>query len=251
VLLSAETLADYQLHPGDLVRLQLQTGPDRAYRPVDFHVLGRIDEFPTAPKDSFLVANSTYVAAQTGSDAVGTFLVSSSDPPRTAAALSHRLAGGGATVSDVVSARTTVSTASGLAATDLGGLARLELGFGVLLALACSGLALLLGVAQRRRALVLLAALGASGRQRGRFLAAEAEGLLLGGLLGGAAVAAVVSYLLVKVLTGIFDPPPTSAAVPSGYLAVLAATVVLSSGAVVTVVGRLAGRAGPEELRAL
>ena len=78
VLLSAETLADYQLHPGDLVRLQLQTGPDRAYQPVDFHVLGRIDEFPTAPKDSFLVANSTYVAAQTGSDAVSTFLISSS-----------------------------------------------------------------------------------------------------------------------------------------------------------------------------
>jgi putative ABC transport system permease protein len=251
VLLSAETLADYQLHPGDLVRLQLQTGPDRAYRPVDFHVLGRIDEFPTAPKDSFLVANSTYVAAQTGSDAVSTFLISSSDPPRTAAALTQGLDGSGAAVADVVSARTTVSTASGLAATDLGGLSRLELGFGVLLALACSGLALLLGVAQRRRALVLLAALGASGRQRGRFLTAEAQGLLVGGLLGGAAVAAVVSYLLVKVLTGIFDPPPTSAAVPSSYLIVLAGAVLLSSGAVVLGVGRLAGRAGPEALRAL
>jgi putative ABC transport system permease protein len=251
VLLSAETLADYQLHPGDLVRLQLQTGPDRAYRPVDFHVIGRIDEFPTAPKDSFIVANSAYLAAQTGSDAVGTFLISSSAPTRTAAALRHQVAGSGATVADVVSARKTVATASGLAATDLGGLSRLELGFGMLLALACSGLALLLGVAQRRRALVLLAALGATSRQRGRFLAAEAWGLLLGGLLGGATVAAVVSYLLVKVLTGIFDPPPSSIALPVGYLVALTGAVVLASGAVVVGVGRLAGRAGPAELRAL
>ena len=156
-------------------------------------------------------------------------LISSSDRSRTAAALTQGLDGSGAAVADVVSARTTVSTASGLAATDLGGLARLELGFGVLLTLACSGLALLLGVAQRRRALVLLAALGASGRQRGRFLTAEAQGLLVGGLLGGAAVAAVVAYLVVKVLTGIFDPPPPSAAVPSGYLIVLTGAVLLSA----------------------
>ena len=251
VLLSGETLHDYQLRPGDLVRVQLQTGPDRAYRPVDFHVIGQINEFPTAPKDSFIVANATYLVAQTGSDAVGTFLISSSAPTRTSAALGTQVSGTGATVSDVVSARTTVSTASGLAAADLSGLSRLELGFGVLLALACSGLALLLGVVQRRRALVLLAALGASSRQRGRFLTAEAWGLLLGGLVGGAALAVAISYLLVKVLTGIFDPPPSAAALPFGYLALLAGAIVLTSGAVVVGVGRLAGRAGPEELRSL
>jgi len=51
-----------------------------------------------------------------------------------------------------------------------------------LLALACSGLALALGITERRRALVLLAALGATARQRGRFLTAEARALLAGGL---------------------------------------------------------------------
>jgi putative ABC transport system permease protein len=251
VLLSAETLQDYQLHPGDPVRLRLQTGPDRAYRPVDFHVVGLIVEFPTAPRDSFVVANSDYLAAQTGSDAVGTFLVSSADPVRTAAAMQELVAGSGASVSDVQSARSTVTSATGLAAADLRGLSRLELGFGVLLALACSALALLLGVAQRRRALVLLAALGATPRQRGRFLSAEASGLLFGGLLGGLAVAATISYLLVKVLTGIFDPPPSSAAVPLGYLAALAGAVVVASVAVVAAVGRLVSRAGPAELRDL
>jgi len=251
VLLSAETLADYQLHPGDLVRLRLQTGADRAYRPVDFHVLGQIAEFPTAPKDSFVVANASYLTDVTGSDAVGTFLVSSTNPTRTAAALRSVVGQTGATVSDVVSARQTVTTASGLAAADLSGLSRLELGFGVVLALACSGLALLLGIRQRRRALVLLASLGASARQRGRFLTSEARALLVGGLLGGAVLTVAISYQLIKVLTGIFDPPPSRAALPGAYLVGLAGSVLVVSCLVVAVVGRLAGRAGPAELREL
>src|SRR4051812_48549525 len=91
VLLSAETLHDYQLHAGDLIRIRLQTGRDHAYRPVPFHVLGQVTEWPTAPKDSFIVANADYLAQATGSDAVGTFLVSTSEPTATAAALRSRL----------------------------------------------------------------------------------------------------------------------------------------------------------------
>lgn len=251
VLLSAETLHDYQLHPGDLVRLRLQTGTDRQYRPVDFHVVGLVTEFPTAPKDSFIVANAGYLAARTGSNAISTFLVSSTDPTRTATALRSRLEGSGAQVRDIVSARSTVTTVSGLAASDLAGLSRLELVFGLVLALACSGLALLLGAAQRRRGLVLLAALGATTRQRGRFLAGEAAALLAGGVLAGVVIAATISYLLVKVLTGIFDPPPTAAAVPVGYLVLLLGCVVAATGAVVLAVNRLGTRAGLAELREL
>ena len=40
-----------------------------------FHYAGVAKEFPTAPHDSFFVANADYVAAATGSDAVGVFLV--------------------------------------------------------------------------------------------------------------------------------------------------------------------------------
>ena len=32
-------------------------------------------EFPTAPHDSFLLANASYIAKKTGSDTVGAFLV--------------------------------------------------------------------------------------------------------------------------------------------------------------------------------
>jgi putative ABC transport system permease protein len=249
-LLSAETIKDYQLHVGDLVRLRLQTGPQHTYQPVPFHVIGVVKEFPTAPKDSFIIANAAYLTQVTGSNAVSSFLIRSSNPPHTAAALRASLPGV-VTVTDIVSARKGVTTASGLAATDLAGLARLELGFGVVLALACSGLALALGISERRRALVLLAALGATARQRGRFLSAEARALLAGGLLGGAGIGATIAYLLVKVLNGIFDPPPSGLAVPFGYLAVLGAAVLAVSAAVLLGLGRLAARAGPSQLRDL
>jgi putative ABC transport system permease protein len=239
VLLSAETLHDYQLRPGDLVRLRLQTGSDQQYRPVDFHVVGLVTEFPTAPKDSFIVANAGYLAAQTQSAAVSTYLMSSTDPVRTATALRPQLTGTGAQVQDVVSARSTVTTVSGLAAADLAGLARLELAFGLALAVASSGLALLLGAAQRRRALVLLGALGATPRQRGRFLAGEAWAVLVGGVMGGAVIATTISYLLVKVLTGIFDPPPAGATLPGAYLLALLVSVTGATGLVVLALRRI------------
>src|SRR3954466_12860952 len=75
VLVSQETVHDFQLQPGDLVRLRLQDGRTKQLRTVPFHYIGVALEFPTAPRDSFLVANASYVARMTGTDAVGTFLV--------------------------------------------------------------------------------------------------------------------------------------------------------------------------------
>jgi putative ABC transport system permease protein len=250
VLLSAETLHDYQPHPGDLIRIRLQSGANHAYTPVAFHVVGQVSEWPTAPKDSFIVANAAYIAKITGAGADTTVLAASSSPGSTAQWLRSRL-GTTAKVSDISAARASVTTASGLAASDLGGLARLELGFGVLLAVASFGLSLLVGVLQRRRALVILAALGATARQRGRFLAAEARAVLAGGLVGGAAITAAVAAMLVKVMTGIFDPPPDHPVIPWSYLALVVALVTVTAVVVVAVVGRWAGRAGPRELRDL
>jgi putative ABC transport system permease protein len=251
VLLSAETLHDYQLHPGDPIRIRLQAGADRAYRQVDFHVLGQVTEWPTAPKDSFIVANSAYLADVTGSAAVGTFLVSTDTPARTAASIRTSHNDSGAQVQDTSSESDTVTSASGLAATDLTGLSRIELGFGVLMALACSGLALFGGIIERRRALVLLAALGASARQRGRFLSGEARGLVVCGAAGGLAIGATIAYMLVKVLTGIFDPPPAGASIPWAFLGGMVVAVVVVSALVVAGAGRLVARAGPSELRDL
>jgi putative ABC transport system permease protein len=250
VLLSAETLHDYQLHPGDLIRLRLPVGLGGTYAPVGFHVVGQVNEFPTAPKDSFIVANAAYVDRVMGSDEVSAFLLRSSSPTATSAYLRSRL-GGGWRVTDVVTGRSSLITTSGLAATDLGGLARLELGFAMVFALACSALALALGVAERRRALVLLGALGATPRQRRCFLGSESRMLLAGGLVGGATVGVVIGYMLVKVLNGIFDPPPDHLVVPGAYVLVLFAVVIAVSSTVLAIAGRLAAKAGPSQLRDL
>jgi putative ABC transport system permease protein len=249
VLLSAETIRDYQLHVGDQIRLRLPVG-STGYQPVPFHVVWQIGEFPTAPKDSFIVANADYVGAATGSHTVSTYLAASSDPSRTAAYLQSRL-GLGWQIQDITSARRTVATASGLAANDLSGLARLELGFALAFALACSGLALGISIAERRRSLVVLRALGASTRQRSRFLVAEGGAVLIGGVFGGAVVGLSVGYLLVAILRGIFDPPPDGLAIPWIFVGTFIVSVILVGVGVLLVVGRLAARGSPGQLRDL
>nr|MDQ6921758.1 ABC transporter permease [Candidatus Dormibacteraeota bacterium] len=53
ILLSAETVRDFQLQPGDRVTLRLRAR-DASLIPVPFRFVGVVKEFPTAPKDSFL-----------------------------------------------------------------------------------------------------------------------------------------------------------------------------------------------------
>ena len=57
------------------VRLRLQLSSDGTYQVISFAFVGVAREFPTAPHDSFIVANATYVVWQTGTplhaDAVG------------------------------------------------------------------------------------------------------------------------------------------------------------------------------------
>jgi putative ABC transport system permease protein len=47
--------------------------------------------------------------------------------------------------------------------------------------------------------------------------------ILVAGAVFGAAAGTGVAYILVKVLEGVFDPPPESLAVPWGYLALVLA----------------------------
>ena len=74
VLVSDETVHDFQLQPGDLLRLRLQSASDHRYHVVPFHYVVIVREFPTAPRDSFIVANASYVAHRTGTPAAQTLL---------------------------------------------------------------------------------------------------------------------------------------------------------------------------------
>jgi putative ABC transport system permease protein len=217
ILVSAETVKDYQLHPGDLVNLRLRDSPSGQLRTVPFHYIGIVNEFPTAPKDSFFVANASYIAERTGSEAIGAFLVDTGgrDVTAIAAQLQARL-GTSAAVTDIAHTRSRVG--SSLTAVDLAGLTRVELAFALLLAAAAGGLVLFLGLTERRRTFTIATALGATRGQLRGLVLAEAAVLTAGGVAAGAAVGWLLSQVLVKVLAGVFDPPPATLTIPWMYL---------------------------------
>jgi putative ABC transport system permease protein len=217
LLVSSETVRDFQLLPGDSVTLRLQDGRTKQYRNVMFHYVGVAKEFPTAPHDSFFIANATYVAQQTGSDAVGAFLIDThgSDVTAVADKLKSKV-GQQVMVTDIASERKVIG--SSLTAVDLRGLTQVELGFALALAAAATGLAFWLGLAERRRTFAITTALGATQRQLGAFVWAEAALVTVLGIAAGTAVAWALANMLVKVLTGVFDPAPNVLAVPWVYL---------------------------------
>ncbi len=250
VLVSAETVKDFQLRPGDRLKLRLRDNRTRQLTTIPFRYIGVAKEFPTAPKDSFFVANAAYVAKTTGSDAVGSFLLQTDGTsPATVAQRVRAQVGTGARVTDLVSQRQVIG--SDLTAVELSGLTRVELGFALVLAAAATGLALGLGFHQRRRTFAIAGALGAKGRQLGGFVWSESLFVTAGGLLLGAVIATGISQLLVKVLTGVFDPPPDALAVPWTYLASVAVLACASVAAAGTITLRALRRPAIEELRDL
>lgn len=249
ILVSEETVKDFQLHPGDLLRLRLQNAKTHATTTVPFHYVGVVKEFPTAPRDSFFVANSRYVAQQTGSAAVGEFLINTgSTSPAAVAARVRKLTGPTAKVTDITTTNNVVG--SSLTAVDLAGLTRVELAFALLLALTAAGVLLALGFAERRRTLTLARILGARPRQVGGFVWTEVGVVGVGGTVLGGFLGWGLSVMLVKVLTGVFDPPPAHLAVPWVYLGGVAVTVAVGLGLAGGWAVRAASRGSLTALRA-
>lgn len=249
LFVSQETVNDYQLRLGDPVRLRLQRAGDHQYHVVPFTFVGVVREFPTAPKDSFLVANAAYLAAQTGSPAREVVLLRTGGSPALLASRVRPLVADlpGVQVADLAQVRARV--ASSLTAVNVAGLARLELGFAVLLLATATGLVLALGLAERRKQFTVLSALGARAGQLGLFLNTEALIVAgLGSLLGGV-IGVAVSGALVKILQGVFDPPPDVLVLPWLYLGVLALSVLVSTGLAVFTARRASGQHVSEVLR--
>jgi putative ABC transport system permease protein len=218
ILVSAETVTDFQLHRGDRLNIRLRLGPGNVYQNVSFRFIGVVREFPTAPKDSFLVVNSAYLLSQAPAGLDWTILIRSKGDPSPLAQSVSRVVGpiAGARVNDVVSAQGQIS--SSLTAVDLRGLTLLELSFAVAFAVGASGLSLFLSFSERRRSFAILTALGAKRRHLEAFMWSEAATVLIGGGLVGTGVGCFVAFALIKVLGGVFDPPPEGLTVPWIYL---------------------------------
>ncbi len=221
IAVSAETVKDFQLKPGDQLHLRLRDAGSGQLTEVAFHYVGVAKEFPTAPRDSFLIANADYLAAQTGTPGINSLLISTSsgsgsNGPMAVAARVRAHVGPAAAVRDVVTSRQVVG--SSLTAVDLSGLTRVELGFSLLLAAAATGLVLGLGLNERRRSFAIARALGARHRQVAAFVRVEAALVTIAGVVLGGAIGWGLAQMLVKILTGVFDPAPTALTVPWNYL---------------------------------
>lgn len=228
ILISEETVNEFQLQPGDLINLRLQNSNDHQYYVVPFHFIGIVREFPTAPRDSFLVANARYIGQMTGTNASEIILLKTSAPPAQVANAARVIAETlpGAKVTDIGEAQRLIG--SSLTAVDLDGLTRLELGLSILMVASATGLILALGLADRRRTFAILSALGAKPRQLGAFLWSEAALLFLVGSIIGILTGFLLAWMLVKLLTGAFDPPPDHLLVPWVYIGLLVMVALIS-----------------------
>lgn len=254
VLVSEETVRDFQLRKGDLVNLRLQSGKDHAYHVIPFHFVGVVREFPTAPKDSFLVANAGYIASMTENASFEILLLrAGSSSERLARQVGESLGSAGpagVAISDIGSAQRTID--SGLTSVDLHGLTSFELLFAAL-SLACSlGLVLALGMAERRRNFAILTIIGAGKREVDAFIGSECLVISAGGIVWGGLLGLGEAQVLVKILSGVFDPPPETLALPWGYLGALLLTAVASLALAESITSRLTRRRPAiEEVRLL
>ena len=224
VLVSDETMVDFQLTPGDALNLRLQSAKDNAYHVVPFTFIGVVREFPTAPTDSFLIANASYIAQATDNAAAETVLVRASNAPADVAKAIRDALGTQSTLKTTDIGEASHRIGSSLVAVDLKSLTGLELAFALPIIAGALGLVFALGLEERRRNFAILLALGAKARHLGAFLWSEAIIVYVVGMVSGLGIGTGLAWVLVKMMTHVFDPPPETLSIPWSYLSLLAVT---------------------------
>ncbi|MDP9307191.1 MAG: ABC transporter permease, partial [Actinomycetota bacterium] len=226
ILVSKETITDYSLRLGDLLRLRVLDHATGRFRVAPFHVVGVVQEFPAAPKDSFMVANLPYLEQVTHGPGPNLVFVRANGDP---GALAHRVAlatsRDGANVKDIT--RQTAQTVSSITTVNLRGISRIEEAFVLALAAAAMALFVSVGLSERRTELATMVALGASLRRAAAFLWSEAALVLAAGIALAALLGWLLAEMLVAMLQHVFDPPPDRLAVPWMFLGGLTAAAVV------------------------
>jgi putative ABC transport system permease protein len=220
ILVSKETITDYSLKVGDLLRLRILDHSSAKFRTVPFHVIGAVQEFPSAPRDSFMVANLAYLSK---TDRAGgpnvVFAKTSEDTATVAARIATATRAEGVIVKNV--RQQAVQTASSISAVDLTGISHLEEAFAIVLAAAAMWLFVSLLVNERQHEFATMAAIGASLRDVGAFVRSEAGAVLAAAVLLAMLLGWLLAEMLVAMLEHVFDPPPDHLAVPWDFLGLL------------------------------
>jgi putative ABC transport system permease protein len=227
VLVSKETIGDYQLGVGNLLNLRVLDHRDGRFKVVPFHVAGIVQEFPSAPRDSFMVANLAYLREADHAGGPNVVFAKTSDPTNTARAVAAATRADGTIVKNI--GEQVQQTASSITTVDLRGISDIEEAFALALAAAAMALFVALAVIERRHEFATMAAVGARLRSIAAFVWTEAALVLIAGLLLAAALGLLLAAMLVAMLQHVFDPPPDTLAIPWAYLGELAGAAVLAT----------------------
>jgi putative ABC transport system permease protein len=225
ILVSKETITDYSLNLGDLLKLRTLDHRTGTFHVVPFHVAGIVQEFPSAPKDSFMVANLPYILKATrvpGPNVV--FAQTNASPAQVGRAVAARVTAKGAIVKNISDQAT--QTASSITTVGLRGISRIEEAFALLLAAGALILYSVMAFAERRQELATMAALGKKPRGIARFIWTEIVLIVVVASALAAVLGWVLAQMLIAMMQHAFDPPPDHLAVPWGFLGALALVVV-------------------------
>jgi putative ABC transport system permease protein len=228
ILVSKETITDFSLRRGDLVKLRVLDRRSGKFHVVPFHVIGTVQEFPSAPKDSFMVTNLSYLHAADKSPGPNVvFARTSGHPSAVARRVATATRAAGTRVDDITGQ--TARTVSSITAVDLAGISHIEEAFVIMLAAGAMALLVALAIAERRKEFATMASVGAPLGEIGAFVWSEAALVLGAGMLLAAGLGWLLSKMLVAMLTHAFDPPPDSLAIPWGLLALLGAAAIVAT----------------------
>lgn len=250
VLVSQETINDFQLVQGDMINLRLPGASGSQPKTVPFHFIGAVKEFPTAPRDSFLVVNAAYLGAQTENAAAEIVLVKATGNPATLSASIRDMLGAATPLRTTDISQAAHLIGSSLTAVDLRALGNVEMAFAIALVTMAAGLTLWLGQGERARTSAILLSLGATNKRIRAFTWSEALVLLGFGLPSGALIGSLAAWMVVRLLNGVFDPPPDSLAFPWPYLALVLAGAFVATISAVAAQGALSKEWAVRELRA-
>ena len=163
-----ETITDYSLRPrrpAAAARARPRAAAASASRRSTSSAI--VQEFPSAPKDSFMVANLAYLRAGRRTTPGRTSSSSARRRPARASpdSVAAATAGSASSVKDIRAQ--TAQTVSSITTVDLRGISRIEEAFVLVLAAAAMALFVAVGLAERRHEFATMAALGASLRRVG------------------------------------------------------------------------------------
>jgi putative ABC transport system permease protein len=236
ILVSKETIADYQLKIGDLLNLRVLDRRSGRFRVVPFHVAGVVQEFPSAPRDSFMVANLSYLQAADHAGGPNVVFASARNPAATAGAVARATRADGTMVKNID--QQAQQTVSSITTVDLRGISQIEEAFTIALAAAAMALFVALAVIERRHEFATMAAVGATLRSIGSFVWTEAALVLVAALLLAAGLGLLLALMLVAMLQHVFDPPPDQLAIPWTYLLELAGAALAATTLAVAIAAR-------------